>query len=171
MEHEPSLLSGEVASQARDGSTPTPLQRVLADNIHQLVWRHHDKSTAARRSRRAGADKSERRPSLNAWATSHELDDKIMHRVLGPRSITIVTLEHIARSEGLEPWQLLVPKLNPESPPPIASEFSVLAIDLARALDKIKDAVLREKCYALAIRRIEMEIEDGDSGATPNQRS
>lgn len=160
MRNESSAASDESLSQGSERAAPTALQRILADNIQQLVWRHHDKSNAGRKARRVGADGTEKRPSLNAWATARDLDDKIMHRVLGPRSITVVTLEHIARSEGLQPWQLLVPKLNPESPPPIATELSVLAVDLARALDKIKDHVLREKCYALAIRRIEMEIED-----------
>ncbi len=145
------LSTSTPAAGAPSSKASSALQRILAENIRQLVWRHHDKTHGAK----------EKRPSVNAWAIARGLDDKIVHRVLGPRSITVVTLEHIAQAEGLAPWQLLVPDLNPESPPPIANELSALAIDLARSLDKIKDPKLREKCYALAIRRIELEIEDG----------
>ena len=160
MKDDEASTTAEPVGRKDERGAPTALQQVLAENIEQLVWRHHDRTRARKAPRRAGAAEAAKRPSVNAWATAHDLDDKILHRVLGPRSITIVTLEQIARSAGLEPWQLLVPKLNPESPPPLANEFSVLAVDLARSLDKIRDPELREKCYALAIRRIEMEIED-----------
>jgi hypothetical protein len=116
----PSQAPGE---HGDDRPAPTALQEVLADNIRQLVWRHHDRTRARRTSRRVGGVEVEKRPSVNAWATAHGLDDKIMHRVLGPRSITIVTLEQIARAAGLEPWQLLVPRLNPEYNQTLASEF------------------------------------------------
>ena len=127
------------------------LKDTLAQNILKLIELHQ------RRTRKTSSSKG---PSVAAWAKVHQTDDKIPQRIQSARSITLVSLERIAKSENLEPWQLLFPTLDPTSPPVLTTELSERAVALARAFDGIRDAELRQHCFSLAMRRIAIETEN-----------
>ena len=56
--------------------------------------------------------------SVNSWAKAHHLDQPTVRRILiGEMSPTEQTITKIANATGLVAWQLLVPGLDPKSPP------------------------------------------------------
>ncbi len=74
------------------------------------------------------------RPSIRAWALSKGLKVRMIDRLVKKEhAITLDTLDEVAKACGLQPWQLLVPDMNPTSPPD--AEFT--AEDRAM-LDKLR---------------------------------
>ena len=74
-------------------------QAVLAENLMRL--RHANRFTQKQLAKKAGLGEG----------TIHRASD-------GKQSAaTLETIEALAEAFNLEPWQLLVPDLNPESPP------------------------------------------------------
>lgn len=58
------------------------------------------------------------RLSIRAWATSKGLNVRMIDRLTKKQhAITLDKLDQIARACGLQTWQLLVPNLDPVSPP------------------------------------------------------
>jgi hypothetical protein len=57
-------------------------------------------------------------------------------------------LRRIAAAFGLQPWQLMIPELDPEHPPNCLP-MSPLAASAAQALDQIEDEELRRKLHAM----------------------
>lgn len=56
--------------------------------------------------------------SVNSWAKAHQLDQPTVRRILiGEMSPTEQTITKIANAIGMAAWQLLVPGLDPKSPP------------------------------------------------------
>ena len=56
--------------------------------------------------------------SVNSWAKAHHLDQPTVRRILiGEMSPTEQTITKIAAAVGMSAWQLLVPQLDPRSPP------------------------------------------------------
>lgn len=56
--------------------------------------------------------------SVNSWAKAHQLDQPTVRRILiGEMSPTEQTITKIAHAIGLAAWQLLVPEMDPRSPP------------------------------------------------------
>ena len=73
-------------------------RRILADNIGRMI------------------EKS--RGSVRGWALSNKLDPRQIDRLTKREFATTVdTLDEIAEAIGVQPWQLLVPNMNPDSPP------------------------------------------------------
>lgn len=75
---------------------PDP-RKVLSDNLRRII----------------GPDSNPSR-----WAAEHRMDKKPVQRMLaGTHAATIDTIESIAKAAGLQPWQLLLPNLDPINPP------------------------------------------------------
>ena len=52
------------------------------------------------------------------WSADHRLDKKPVQRLLsGRHATTIDTIETISKAAGLQPWQMLIPNLDPSNPP------------------------------------------------------
>jgi hypothetical protein len=82
----------------------TDPRAVLADNLKRLI-------EAESRGR-------DRPLSIRAWAMSKNLDVRMIDRLTKRQhAITLDNLEKIATACGLQPWHLLVPGLDPNSPP------------------------------------------------------
>jgi hypothetical protein len=85
-------------------------RRVIAANVRRLMDRADGSPVTeqdlARMARRAG----------------HTLSQSTINRILNARvSCGVDHLEILASLFGLEPWQLLVPELDPHDPPVLAS--------------------------------------------------
>lgn len=93
-------------------------KRILGDNIKAMI----DKDAV----------------SVRAWALSHKLDQKKVDRLVkAETAVSLDTLDEIAAAVGLQPWQLLVVKLDPAHPPRIAvTETEVLLYERLRKLVK-----------------------------------
>ena len=64
-------------------------------------------------------------PSQSAVAKRAGMDQRTVGRILNEEhSPTITQLERLARAFGLEPWQLLVPSLDPRDRPTMALTMS-----------------------------------------------
>ena len=78
--------------------------------------------------------------SVNGWAIAHKLDQPTIRRILiGETSPTELMIAKIAERLGLDAWQLLVPDVNPKSPP-VLREVN----DSERKLYERIDAALKE---------------------------
>lgn len=88
---------------------PPPIRAVLAANLRALMSRQHPEMTEhelARLAKRHGG----------------ELSQSTVHRMLhGQTSCGVDHLATLAMVFELEPWQLLVPDLDPTDPPVLAS--------------------------------------------------
>ena len=75
-------------------------------------------------------------PSVRAWAIAHKLDQKKVDRLVKAQTaVSLDTLDEIAAAVGLQPWQLLVAKLDADHPPRIAvTETEVLLYERLRKL-------------------------------------
>lgn len=83
-------------------SPPDP-RAVLADNLLRMI--------------EASSPKGERL-SIRAWAMARGLDVRMIDRLTKKQhAVTLDSLDRIAAACGLQAWQLLVPDLDPASPP------------------------------------------------------
>lgn len=81
----------------------TDLRAILADNLLRII----DAESHGREKR-----------SIRAWAMSKGLEVRMIDRMTkGEHAITLDTLDQVASACGLQAWQLLVPDLDPASPP------------------------------------------------------
>lgn len=58
--------------------------------------------------------------SRRSWAAEKRIDVKTVERAekdAGGKGVTMQALDDLASASGLEPWQLLVPGLDPKQPP------------------------------------------------------
>lgn len=69
-------------------------------------------------------------------------------------SVGLDLVDKIARSFGVEPWQLLVPGFDPDAPP-VAPGASPMAQDIAQMLDAIDDDAHRRRAYALVVQTLQ----------------
>jgi hypothetical protein len=54
----------------------------------------------------------------SSWAASRHIDKKRVQRAMsGDFSTTLDVIADLAKAAGLEPWQLLLPGLDPSNPP------------------------------------------------------
>ena len=96
-------------------------KKILGDNIRAMI----DKDSS----------------SVRAWALSRKLDQKKVDRLVkAETAVSLDTLDEIAAAVGLQPWQLLVAKLDPLHPPHIAvTETEVLLYERLRKLVKAEN--------------------------------
>jgi hypothetical protein len=76
-------------------------------------------------------------PSNRAWSKKMGLNVRMIDRLLGgENAVTLDKIEEIARTVGLEPWQLLLPDLDPSEPPdaPISEADRDMLTKLRRLL-------------------------------------
>lgn len=74
-------------------------RRILSDNVRRMM----DKARAR---------------SVRQWAMSNGLDVRQMDRIVkGEHAVTLDTLDVIAEKIGCQPWQLLVPNMDPHDLP------------------------------------------------------
>jgi transcriptional regulator with XRE-family HTH domain len=77
---------------------PGPINEVLADNLRRIIEHEGLNQTS--------------------WAARHGAEKKQVQRALRvATSPTLDTLAAIATAANLQPWQLLIPKLDPANPP------------------------------------------------------
>lgn len=74
-----------------------PLEKVVAQNLESLMAHHRQTSTVA---------------AAKATGVSQQQID----RILKGQKVRVDTLENLARGYGLEPYQMLIPGLNPGNP-------------------------------------------------------
>lgn len=127
-------------------------REILAENLWTLIRAHP-----------GNAD----RPSVRAWALTHGLDEKKVHRALTANDVQLVaTLEELALKLNRPVWELLHPAMSAHrrlAPP----ELSADALDVAKALDRISDPQRRAKAYALMIQIAEFENAPPGAPSTP----
>ena len=100
------------------------LRTVLAANLLAMI--EHD------------SPKGERL-SVRAWANQKDLNVRMIDRLTkGQHAVTLDKLEAIAKACNLQPWQLLVPDLNPATPPGAAFSSEDRAM-----LDRLKTLLSR----------------------------
>lgn len=73
----------------------------------------------------------------------------------GKTSVGLDVVQRIARAFGLEPWQLLIPGLDPARLPEYM-RLSPQAADVARMLDAIEDALRKQAAHALIVQMVEL---------------
>lgn len=109
---------------------------ILAENLWTLIRAHPGNAE---------------RPSVRAWALAHHLDEKKVHRALHAVDVQLVaTVDDIAGKLNRAAWELLFPGLKAHrrpAPPELAAD----AMDVAKALDKIRDPERRATAYALML--------------------
>lgn len=55
---------------------------------------------------------------IRAWADKIGIGEATLHRIItGSADIRVDSIAAVAKGFGLEPWQLLVPDLDPANPP------------------------------------------------------
>lgn len=97
--------------------TEQPSRDILATNLRRMI------------------DAS--RQSVRAWAQERELDVRMIDRLTkGQHAVTLDKLELIAAACGLQPWMLLIPDLDADSPPdaPISESDRAMLTKLRRLL-------------------------------------
>lgn len=118
---------------------PPPIRAVLAANLRALMSRQHPEMTEhelARLAKRHGG----------------ELSQSTVHRMLhGQTSCGVDHLATLAMVFELEPWQLLVPDLDPTDPPVLAS--------VSKRLEAFQ-ATLRQQSDEIATLRRQLRIKD-----------
>lgn len=106
-------MAGMAAATPRD---------ILARNLNRMI----DRATPP------GAKRS-----VRAWALGKGLDVRLIDRLTkGQHAVTLDTLDEIAQTLGLRPWQLLLEDLDPATPPeaPVSEEDRLLLRKLRRLL-------------------------------------
>lgn len=118
---------------------PPPIRAVLAANLRALMSRQHPEMTEhelARLAKRHGG----------------ELSQSTVHWMLhGQTSCGVDHLATLAMVFELEPWQLLVPDLDPTDPPVLAS--------VSKRLEAFQ-ATLRQQSDEIATLRRQLRIKD-----------
>lgn len=78
------------------------LRAILAANVRRMIERAAPLGS---------------RPSVRAWAMGKGLEVRLIDRITkGEHAVTLDTIESIAQACGLQPWQLLLPHLDPDEP-------------------------------------------------------
>jgi transcriptional regulator with XRE-family HTH domain len=94
-----------------------------------------EKEGASRR-RRSESQARDRRDTHHAWALAHKLHQPTIRRiVIGETSPTEQMIEKIARSMGLDPWQLLVPGMTVRNAP-VLRELTDIERQLYERIDE-----------------------------------
>lgn len=112
------------------------------------------------------------RPSSGKLAKESGLGVGTVHRIRSAESAAGVdSVESIAGVFGAQPWQLLVPGLDPHHMPGL-SVMSPMARQLACALDAIEDVDLHHRAYAVLMQelvRLTTERATQESTRAPGQ--
>lgn len=126
--HMPVCCGQDCLVPAKTHSKPSLALEVLAENLEALRIAARDLNTQPKIAKKAGFDQK------TAW--------RIFNKVNEP---TLEQLSKFAKAFGLQPWQLLVPGLDPINPPALAlpaAGTQTLYADLRRTKKSI-DGLLR----------------------------
>jgi hypothetical protein len=139
----------EYSAASIDGVTePTNIRSIVAENMAALMrarW-HEENTNRLARDSKMGA------------ATIQRIKDQTA-------DFRVEAIAKIAAALHVDPWQLLVPDLNPETMPRLDQRMiSPLAIDLAAYLDRISDPAIRQRAYATALAVISLATDLPSSG-------
>ena len=95
------------------------MEKVVAENLKRLMAFH-------------------KQPSPTAAARSVGIKQQQIDRILKGQRVRVDTLENLARGYGLEPYQMLIPGLDPSNP------------QILRAVNSHEDAIYKAFRDALA---------------------
>jgi hypothetical protein len=135
---------------------PLDLKPLLWSNLSELMKARWGRENLTRLRGASAGDES----GLFAGATGTRLKAQ-------DTSVGIDVVAACAHSLGVQPWQLLVPDLDPASMPRLERRvLSPQATDLAAHLDRITDLEKRQQAYAVALAVIGM-VDDGRGPPLP----
>lgn len=106
-----------VPAKPRPKGVP-PVEKVVAENLRKLMD-HHQHRTPTAAARHVGISQQQ------------------MDRLLSGQRLRVDTLEKVARGYGLEPYQLLIPGLEPGNPQ-ILKALSQSELRLYKALEEAR---------------------------------
>jgi hypothetical protein len=114
---------------------PVDIRSIIADNLTALMLARWDEANTNRLAR----------DSTLGTATVQRIRDQTA-------DYRIDAIPKLAAALHIDPWQLLVPDINPENMPRLDSRLmSAQASDLAAHLDRITDPAIRQRAYATAL--------------------
>lgn len=103
--------------------------------------------------------------SRHAWATDHKLNSKAVERLQkddhGEKGVSIGFIDELASKLRFEPWQLLVPDLDPNAPPELTTgpqrhpehlTVGSVALALSRAISELDES--RREAIASSVSRL-----------------
>lgn len=144
-------LSEYSAASIEGVTEPANIRSIVADNMAALMRARWDEENTNRLARDA---------KMGA-ATIQRIKDQAA-------DFRVEAIAKIAAALHVDPWQLLVPDLNPEAMPRLDQRMiSPLAIDLAAYLDRISDPAIRQRAYAAALAVISLATDLPSSGPPP----
>jgi hypothetical protein len=76
--------------------------------------------------------------SVNQWSKRHALEQTTIQRLLTGAEPKLSMIEKIAEAVGLEPWQLLVPLLQPNNPPIAIGAHGPEEVDLWKRIEALR---------------------------------